>query len=135
MANAAVTYADILEAAKRISGSIERTPTHHSRPLSRATGIDIWVKYENQHDTGAFKERGALNRVLQLSAEEKARGVIAASAGNHAQALAHHAATQGVPSVIVMPKATPNVKVEQRARGAPRSCSKAKPSTMHTPTR
>lgn len=119
MANAAVTYANILEAAKRISGSIERTPTHHSRPLSRATGLDLWVKYENQHDTGAFKERGALNRVLQLSAHERARGVIAASAGNHAQALAHHAATQGVPSVIVMPKATPNVKVEQtRARGA-----------------
>ena len=115
----AVTYADILEAAQRIAGRIERTPTHHSRPLSRATGLDLWVKYENQHETGAFKERGALNRVLQLKPDEKARGVIAASAGNHAQALAHHAAAQGVPAVIVMPKATPNVKVEQtRARGA-----------------
>jgi threonine dehydratase len=114
-----VTYADVQAAAQRISGRIERTPTHHSRPLSRVTGLDLWVKYENQHDTGAFKERGALNRVLQLSEEERSRGVIAASAGNHAQALAHHAAAQGVPSVIVMPKATPNVKVEQtRARGA-----------------
>ena len=119
MANEAVTYADIQAAAERISGRIERTPTHHSRPLSRVTGLDLWVKYENQHETGAFKERGALNRVLQLSAEEKARGVIAASAGNHAQALAHHARAQGVPATIVMPKGTPNVKVEQtRARGA-----------------
>jgi len=115
----AVAYADILEAAKRLDGHLERTPTHHSRPLSRETGLDLWVKYENQHETGAFKERGALNRLLQLNADEKARGVITASAGNHAQALAHHARALGVPATIVMPKATPNVKVEQtRARGA-----------------
>jgi threonine dehydratase len=116
---AAVTFADIQEAAKRLEGRIERTPTHHSRPLSRATGADVWVKYENQHETGAFKERGALNRLLQLSDGEKKRGVIAASAGNHAQALAHHARALGVPTTIVMPKGTPNVKVEQtKARGA-----------------
>lgn len=118
-ATLAVTYDDILEAAKRLEGRIERTPTHHSRPLSALTGADIWVKYENQHETGAFKERGALNRLLQLTEHEKKRGVIAASAGNHAQALAHHARALGVPAVIVMPRATPNVKVEQtRARGA-----------------
>jgi len=118
-ANATVTFADIQAAAQRLAGRIERTPTHHSRTLSQATGADVWVKYENQHETGAFKERGALNRLLQLSAEEKQRGVIAASAGNHAQALAHHARELGVPTTIVMPKATPNVKVEQtRARGA-----------------
>jgi threonine dehydratase len=115
----AVAYADILEAAKRLEGRIERTPMHHSRTLSKATGADVWVKYENQHLTGAFKERGALNRLLQLNDSEKKRGVIAASAGNHAQALAHHAQVLGVPSTIVMPRGTPNVKIEQtRARGA-----------------
>jgi threonine dehydratase len=114
-----VTFADIEAAAARIKGRLEHTPTHHSRTLSQATGADVWVKYENQHETGAFKERGALNRLLQLSNDEKQRGVIAASAGNHAQAVAHHARELGVPTTIVMPKGTPNVKVEQtRARGA-----------------
>jgi len=115
----AVTHADILAAAKRLQGRIERTPMHHSRTLSKATGADVWVKYENQQLTGAFKERGALNRLLHLNDDEKKRGVIAASAGNHAQALAHHAQVLGIPSTIVMPRGTPNVKVEQtRARGA-----------------
>jgi threonine dehydratase len=115
----AVTFATILEAAARLAGRIERTPTRFSPALSRITGADIWVKYENQHETGAFKERGALNKVLQLTADERRRGVIAASAGNHARALAHHAQAQGVPTTIVMPRGTPNVKVEQtRARGA-----------------
>ena len=114
-----VTFADIEAAAARIKGRLEHTPTHHSRTLSQATGADVWVKYENQHETGAFKERGALNRLLQLTNDEKKRGVIAASAGNHAQAVAHHARELGVPTTIVMPKGTPNVKVEQtRARGA-----------------
>lgn len=115
----AVTFADIQAAAKRLEGRIERTPTHHSMTLSRATGADVWVKYENQHETGAFKERGALNKLMQLSEAEKKRGVIAASAGNHAQAVAHHAQALGVPTIIVMPRHTPNVKVEQtRAWGA-----------------
>jgi threonine dehydratase len=114
-----VTFADIQAAAQRFDGRIERTPTHHSKTLSRATGADIWIKYESQHETGAFKERGALNKLLQLNADEKKRGVIAASAGNHAQALAQHARTLGIPCTIVMPRGTPNVKVEQtRARGA-----------------
>ena len=109
----------IRDAAKRLEGRIERTPMHHSRTLSKATGADVWVKYENQQLTGAFKERGALNRLLQLTDDEKLRGVIAASAGNHAQALAHHAQLLGIPTTIVMPKGTPNVKVEQtKARGA-----------------
>ena len=115
----AVTFADIQAAAERLKGRIERTETHHSRTLSNLTGADVWVKYENHHETGAFKERGALNRLLQLTDDEKKRGVIAASAGNHAQAVAHHARALGVPTTIVMPKGTPNVKVEQtRARGA-----------------
>jgi len=114
-----VTIDTIREAATRLQGRIERTPMHHSRTLSKATGLDVWVKYENQHLTGAFKERGALNRLLHLSESEKKRGVIAASAGNHAQALAHHAQVLGIPTTIVMPRATPHVKVEQtRSRGA-----------------
>lgn len=114
-----VTIDAIRHAAERLKGRVDRTPMHHSRTLSKATGVDVWVKYENQHLTGAFKERGALNRLLQLSEDERRRGVIAASAGNHAQAVAHHAQVLGVPATIVMPKATPNVKVEQtQARGA-----------------
>ncbi|MEQ1708284.1 MAG: threonine ammonia-lyase [Terricaulis sp.] len=115
----AVTYAAILDAAKRLEGRIERTPTRYSRALSNLTGAHVWIKYENQHLTGAFKERGAFNRLSQLTDSERKRGVIAASAGNHAQALAHHAQALSVPTTIVMPRATPNVKIEQtRARGA-----------------
>lgn len=115
----AVTIEAIRAAAQRLEGRVERTPMRRSRALSEATGADIWVKYENDQYTAAFKERGALNKLLQLTEAEKKRGVIAASAGNHAQALAHHARALGVPTTIVMPKATPNVKVEQtRARGA-----------------
>lgn len=114
-----VTLDVIREAARRLEGRIDRTPMHHSRALSKVTGADVWVKYENLHSTGAFKERGALNRLLQLTEDERRRGVIAASAGNHAQALAHHAQALGVPATIVMPRGTPNVKIEQtRMRGA-----------------
>ncbi|MBC7767561.1 MAG: threonine ammonia-lyase [Phycisphaerales bacterium] len=114
-----VTIDAIRDAAARLAGRIERTPMRHSRALSKATGLDVWVKYENQQLTGAFKERGALNRLLQLNESEKKRGVICASAGNHAQALAQHARALGIPATIVMPRGTPNVKVEQtRARGA-----------------
>ncbi len=108
-----VTHAAIVDAAKRIEGHVERTPTLRSRTLSAMTGAEVWIKFENLQFTAAFKERGALNKLLQLSESEKARGVIAASAGNHAQALAYHAQRIGVPTTIVMPKATPFVKVEQ----------------------
>src|SRR5690606_17273761 len=115
----AVTIDAIRAAAQRLAGRVERTPMRRSRALSEATGADVWVKYENDQYTAAFKERGALNKLLQLTDKEKQRGVIAASAGNHAQALAHHARELGVPTTIVMPRGTPNVKVEQtRARGA-----------------
>ncbi len=114
-----VTFADIQAAAERLDGHIARTPTRRSASLSRAIGVEVLVKYENQHETGAFKARGALNKLMQLTPQEKQRGVIAASAGNHAQALAHHAQQLGIPATIVMPRATPNVKVEQtRAWGA-----------------
>ena len=114
-----VSYEAILEAAKRIDGMIEHTPTRRSRTLSAITGAEVWLKFENLQFIAAFKERGALNKLLQLSAEERKRGVIAASAGNHAQALAYHASKLGIPSTIVMPRQTPFVKIEHtRAWGA-----------------
>src|SRR5437762_14036470 len=81
------SYQAILEAAKRIEGKIEHTPTRRARTLSEITGAEVWLKFENLQFIAAFKERGALNKLLQLNPEEKKRGVIAASAGNHAQAL------------------------------------------------
>src|SRR6201981_981328 len=81
--------------------------------LSQITGAEVWVKFENLQFTAAYKERGALNRLLQLTDEERRRGVIAASAGNHAQGLAYHAARLGIPVTIVMPRGTPFVKVQQ----------------------
>lgn len=114
-----VTFADIQAARTRIAGQVDRTPTRHSRRLSQLTGCEVWVKFDNLHFTGSFKERGALNRLAQLSPEEQARGVVAASAGNHAQALAYHGGRLGVPVTIVMPHGTPFVKIDgTRAHGA-----------------
>jgi threonine dehydratase len=114
-----VTFSDIQAAKVRIAGQVDRTPVRHSRRLSQLTGAEVWVKYDNLHFTGSFKERGALNRLLQLTDEEKARGVVAASAGNHAQALAYHGGRLGVPVTIVMPEGTPFTKVDgTRSHGA-----------------
>ncbi len=107
-----LTFQHIEDAAARLHGHIERTPLRHSRTLSGITGAEIFVKFENLQFTASFKERGALNKLLTLTPEERQRGVIAASAGNHAQALAYHGQRLGVPVTIVMPKATPTVKVE-----------------------
>ena len=107
-----VTLDDIRAAADRIRGHVERTPCRYSRTLSQIAGAEVWVKFENLQFTAAFKERGALNKLLQLSAAERKRGVIAASAGNHAQGLAYHGQRLGVPVVIVMPRLTPMVKIE-----------------------
>jgi threonine dehydratase len=110
---------DIRAAADRLNGHIERTPCRLSKTLSEITGAEVWVKFENQQFTAAYKERGALNKLLQLTDAEKKRGVIAASAGNHSQGLAYHAARLGIPVTIVMPRSTPFVKVQQtRAFGA-----------------
>ena len=110
---------DIRAAADRLKGHIERTPCRHSRTLSEITGAEVWVKFENLQFTAAYKERGALNTLLQLSDNERGRGVIAASAGNHSQGLAYHAARLGIPVTIVMPRSTPFVKVQQtRGLGA-----------------
>ena len=100
-------------------GSIVDTPCLHSRTLSEVTRADVYLKFENLQFTAAFKERGALNKLLSLTAPQRAAGVIAASAGNHAQGLAYHARRLGVPAVIVMPRFTPNVKIERtRSHGA-----------------
>lgn len=114
-----VTFDDILAARERIAGQVDRTPVRHSRKLSQLTGAEVWIKFDNLHFTGSFKERGALNRLLQLTPDERRRGVVAASAGNHAQALAYHGARLGVPVTIVMPEGTPFVKADgTRAHGA-----------------
>src|SRR5690242_19407389 len=106
---------DIRAAAERIKGAVIRTPMLVSRTLSEAIGAEVWLKFENLQFTAAYKERGALNKLLQLSPEERERGVIAASAGNHAQAVAYHARRLGIPATIVMPASTPTVKVTQTA--------------------
>lgn len=114
-----VTFDKILAARDRISGQVDRTPVRHSRRLSQLTGAEVWVKFDNLHFTGSFKERGALNRLLSLTPDERKRGVVAASAGNHAQALAYHGARLGVPVTIVMPEGTPFTKADgTRAHGA-----------------
>ena len=114
-----IDFDQIQAAAARLKGHIERTPLRHSRTLSQITGAEVWIKFENLQFTAAYKERGALNKLLQLTQAERTRGVIAASAGNHAQGLAYHGSRLGIPVTIVMPRTTPMVKVEHtRAFGA-----------------
>jgi len=113
MSTPSVTFADIEAAAARIEGHVVRTSFPFSQRLSDVFGQRLWVKAENRQYTSAFKERGALNKLLQLSEAERARGVFAASAGNHAQGLAYHATRLGIPATIVMPEGTPFVKVER----------------------
>ncbi|HEV2745867.1 MAG TPA: threonine ammonia-lyase [Allosphingosinicella sp.] len=108
-----VSLADIKAAAARIAGAVVRTPTVLSRTLSQATGAEIWVKFENLQFTASFKERGALNKLLLMDEATRARGVIAASAGNHAQAVAYHGRRLGVPVTVVMPRPSPAIKVMQ----------------------
>ena len=109
------TIEDIRAAEQRINGSVVRTPMLKSRTLSEIIGAEVWLKFENLQFTAAYKERGALNKLLQLTPEERKRGVIAASAGNHAQAVAYHGDRLGIPTVIVMPEPTPTIKVTQTA--------------------
>lgn len=107
-----LTYEDVERAQARIAGRVRRTPLSESAALSRLSGVEVWLKLENLQFTGSFKERGAASRLLALSEAERARGVITASAGNHAQALALHASRLGVAATVVMPEATPLVKVQ-----------------------
>ena len=108
--------ADIQQAAARVRGQVLETPCVESRTLSELTGAQVFLKFENLQFTASFKERGACNKLVQLTAEERARGVIAMSAGNHAQGVAYHAQRLGIPATIVMPSFTPGVKVA-RTRG------------------
>ena len=114
-----VTLEDVEFAAARIGDAVVHTPCLRSETLSRIAKADVWVKFENLQFTASFKERGALNTLLQLTDDEKRRGVIAMSAGNHAQGVAYHAGRLGIPATIVMPSFTPNTKVEHtRGHGA-----------------
>ena len=110
---------EVRDAAAAISGAVLNTACLLSRTLSEISGAKVHLKFENHQFTASFKERGALNKLLSLDAAQRQAGVIAVSAGNHAQGVAHHAKRLGIPAVIVMPRFTPNVKVEQtRAFGA-----------------
>lgn len=113
LADLPLTIDDIRAAAARIADAVVRTPTLHSKTLSRITGAEIWLKFENLQFTAAYKERGALNALLLMDEATRARGVIAASAGNHAQGLSYHGTRLGVPVTIVMPRTTPAVKIMQ----------------------
>jgi threonine dehydratase len=115
-ATATLSLADVVAARERIGNAVYRTPCARSETLSRQTGQSIFLKLENLQMTGSFKERGALNKIATLTAEQAKRGVVAASAGNHAQGVAYHATQRGIRSVIVMPLTTPLVKV-QATRG------------------
>ena len=110
-----IGLADVQAAAARIAGRVLRTPSLHSDAVSRATGAHVTLKLENLQAIGSFKERGAANKLLLLTPEERAAGVIAMSAGNHAQAVARHASLAGIAATIVMPRFTPATKVSRTA--------------------
>ena len=116
LARLPVTLGDIEAAADVLAGFVKRTSFERSRTLSDITGASVWLKFENLQFTATFKERGALNRLSALSADERRRGVIAASAGNHAQGVAYHAALLSIPATIFMPVGTPTVKIENTRR-------------------
>jgi threonine dehydratase len=106
-----ISLADVVAARERVRGAIYYSPCPHSQMLSALTGQQVYLKLENLQMTGSFKERGALNRIATLTPEQGSRGVVAASAGNHAQGVAYHATKRGIRALIVMPLATPLVKV------------------------
>src|ERR1700744_1560841 len=107
-----VSLAHIRQAAAAIRDAALPPPMRHSRTLSEIAGCEIWLKFENQQFTASFKERGALNKLLSLTEDERRRGVAAMSAGNHAQGVAYHAGRLGIPATIVMPEFTPFIKIK-----------------------
>jgi threonine dehydratase len=114
-----LTLKKIQAAVERLRGNVQLTPCTYARTLSRIVGAEVFLKFENLQFTASFKERGALNKLLALTPDQRRRGVIAMSAGNHAQGVAYHANRLGISAVIVMPRHTPNVKVEHtREHGA-----------------
>src|SRR5215208_8017040 len=119
MGHMSVTFKDIRAAQQALQGNIVRTPLLYSAKLSEITGAQVYVKFENFQVTNSFKDRGAYVKLAGLSSPERAHGVIAMSAGNHAQAVAYHARRLGIPATIVMPEGTPLVKAENtRSYGA-----------------
>ena len=116
MSDALITIDNVRAAARAIHGKVDNTPFLHSQTLSELTGADIWLKFENLQFTGSFKQRGALNKLLSLTAEQRAAGVVTVSAGNHAQGVAYHAGQLGIPATIVMPVSTPSVKAQRTAK-------------------
>ncbi|MEM9290253.1 MAG: threonine ammonia-lyase [Acidobacteriota bacterium] len=114
-----IRLADVQRARQRIRHSVRNTQLSRSRNLSEACGAEIYLKYENHQITGAYKERGALNKLLQLKPEERQKGVVSASAGNHAQAVAYHGQQLGIAVTLLMPKTTPKIKIANtRGHGA-----------------
>lgn len=116
MTAGSLTLEDVRAAALRLRGEVVETPCLHSRTLSALAGCEVYLKFENHQFTASFKERGALNKMAQLGAAERAAGVLAVSAGNHAQGVAYHAQRMGIPATIVMPRFAPAVKVENTRR-------------------
>lgn len=110
--NYEITYQDVLKAVERLQGVIHQTPMQHSRTFSKMTGNEVFMKLENLQKTGAFKIRGAYNKIAGLSLEERKKGIITASAGNHAQGVSYAAHQYGIPSTVVMPKGAPAAKIE-----------------------
>src|SRR5581483_2960192 len=106
-ANLPVTFGDVQAAAKTLAGYVKRTNFDRSQTLSAITGADIWLKFENLQFTATFKERGPLNRLTALTPDQRKKGVVAASAGNHAQGVAYHAARLSIPATIFVPIGTP----------------------------
>src|SRR5881227_1242255 len=113
MTDLPVTVADIRKAAAAIAGAVARTPTIRATILSELAGCEVYLKLETMQSTGSFKERGALNKLLTLDAAERRAGVVAMSAGNHAQGVAYHARRLGIPATIVMPAGTPFTKIDR----------------------
>jgi threonine dehydratase len=113
MSGLPVSVEDVRRAAAAIAGAIAETPLVAAPWLSQATGCEVWLKLETQHPTGSFKERGALNKLLGLNENERGAGIVAMSAGNHAQGVAYHARRLGIPATIVMPEGTPFTKIDR----------------------
>src|SRR6476469_391628 len=112
MSPSSLTLEDVRAAAERLRGEIVDTPCMPARTLSAMTGCEVFLKFENLQFTASFKERGAFNKMAQLTAAERAAGVLSVSAGNHAQAVAYHAQRMGIAATIVMPRFASSVKVE-----------------------
>jgi threonine dehydratase len=115
MSDTLISIEHVRAAARAIHGKVDNTPFLRSQTLSELTGADIWLKFENLQFTGSFKQRGALNKLLSLTPEQRAKGVVTVSAGNHAQGVAYHAGQLGIPATIVMPVSTPSVKAQRTA--------------------